>query len=198
MDYTKKTLDKNFIEWHNGVESYGLWCFIIESQEWLSIIQRYQQRLQKYLIEGYHRIPHITISTVGLMKPSQWNQLEKQLTMLQSSCFTAPEIEIKNFDSYAHNPILRVSFQDSELKQLRKALAEIAMDNDDKEPFDPHITLGHYNDKIPFASLFKSVSDISVTSCSSLKIHSLSFCIYQTHSINSELSIIHTVDIVNY
>ena len=147
---------RNFTEWHRGRKSYAVW--VLRCDESKAIKEKFKaarEHLSGYLLEHYHRQPHITLFVCGfLVEEHQYNddftqtQLEAQVQALGKTNIQPFEIEIGGMNSFASAPFLEVHDPDGGITRLREVLSYGACEFR-TAPYRPHLTIGLYSDRFP-------------------------------------------------
>ena len=186
---TQVLKERDYVEWHGGIEQYGFWCMKISDAGWLQNISELQGLLQPILLAGYSRFAHITVATVGLMSPHKWSVVERQMKAMQAIKVGAVHLGWRGFASYHHSPIIRVYCQTSSLTTIRACLHQVCV-GDDNPPYDPHITLGYYAQQLDISAVYQSVKPKEpMDAIQQVPVTELLFCTYNTTSIKGPIKI---------
>lgn len=198
--------DRDHVEWHDGVEKYGFWCFSVSDSKWLDNIKDLQSVLSPVLQRDYLRFPHVTVATLGLMTEANWCLFEQQLEALNILSMSPVVLDWQAFSSYIHVPIIRLAYQglvqqgrglqEHQIIQIRKQLHSIST-GDDQSDYDPHITLGYYSQCLEIDTVLQRVaqhsSNTDIECPKSHHFNELLFCTYQTSNIKGAIEIYHRV-----
>lgn len=147
---------RDFPEWRRGRKSYAVWVLRCDENE--AIKEKFKaarSHLGSYLLEHYHRQPHITLFVCGfLVEEHLYNddftraQLEAQAQALGKADIQPFEIEIGGMNSFASAPFLEVHDPLGGITRLREVLAHGAWEFR-TAPYRPHLTIGLYSDAFP-------------------------------------------------
>jgi 2'-5' RNA ligase len=157
---------RDFREWHRGRKTYSVW--LLRCNENTAIIEKFhaaREHLNAYLIEPYHRQPHITLFVCGfLVKEPRYNddftqvQLDAQVQALEKAEIQPFEIEIGGMNSFASAPFLEVQDPDGGIPRLREVLSQGACEFR-SALYRPHLTIGLYSDAFPGKELLARMAD---------------------------------------
>ncbi|PIE82108.1 MAG: hypothetical protein CSA11_01695 [Chloroflexi bacterium] len=171
LDQTPTTIPselRDFPEWHHGRERYGVW--VLRCDEYKGIQEMFKAaraHLKGYLLEPYHRQPHITLFACGfLVAENRYNddvtqaQLDAQVQALDKANVQPFEIEIGRLNSFASAPFLEVGDSDGGIPRLREALAH-GVSEFRTTPYRPHLTVGLYTEAFSSEQLLASMAAFS-------------------------------------
>ncbi|NQU30932.1 MAG: 2'-5' RNA ligase family protein [Anaerolineae bacterium] len=144
---------RDYPEWRRGRKSYAVW--VLRCDQSKAIQNKFNAarvHLQGYLLEPYHRQPHITLFVCGfLVEESQYNddftqpQLDAQVMALEKANIQQFEIEIGGMNSFASAPFLEIHDPEGGIPHLREILSRGAREFR-TAPYRPHLTIGLYAD----------------------------------------------------
>ena len=79
--------DRNFVEWHGGIEEYGFWAIGINDLKWVLAFKSARAQLSPFLYPGYHPAPHITLVPSGLLEVNHFSKshLHAQMATLRQA-----------------------------------------------------------------------------------------------------------------
>jgi 2'-5' RNA ligase len=147
--------NRDYPEWHHGRETYAVWVLQMENQAIQEKFKAAREHLSSYLLEPYHRQPHITLFVCGfLVDESQYNddftqaQLGAQMQALEKAKIQPFEIAIGGLNSFASAPFLEVHDPEGGIAHLREILASGAREFR-TAPYTPHLTVGLYAGAFP-------------------------------------------------
>jgi 2'-5' RNA ligase len=181
-------IERNYVEWHDGISQYGFWCIEIEEDNWLQHLKSITDAFSGDLQADYQRFPHITIATVGLMDDANWDIVQRQHALLQA--LNLPKIMLcwQGVASYQHCPIIKVTSENKSLLALRDSLLSISS-VDNTPIFDAHITLGYYAKSRLIENIEQYGNEDQYIPVSPLLIHNVKFCTYQTDTIKGPINV---------
>ncbi|HHS92165.1 MAG TPA: hypothetical protein ENK82_02345 [Campylobacterales bacterium] len=188
--------DRDHVAWHQGIKTYGFWCFKINNPSWLEKIKALQHALAPQLMDDYMRFPHITVATVGLMHRENGKLAKQQVSRLLEDTPKVVSLSWQEASSYKHVPIIRLKTNSLTLEEIRKRLHGITR-GDDTSLYDPHITLGYYAFPVELSSVYKNLERELLENSSEHFFNELHFCTYETSSIKGSLKIRNTIKLVN-
>lgn len=146
---------RDFPEWHCGRDTYAVWVLQMEDEAIYKKFAAAREHLNGYLLEPYHRQPHITLFVCGfLVDRPQYNddftraQVQSQIKALENAEIQPFEIEIGGLNSFASAPFLEVSDPNGGIARLRGVLSRGAREFR-TAPYTPHLTVGLYAGAFP-------------------------------------------------
>ncbi|MGI9316628.1 MAG: hypothetical protein ACR2QW_04780, partial [bacterium] len=71
--FTIKNIDQDFVSWHQGRSKYYFWAILIKQPDWIEASCQGRNYLERFLLSGYRRQPHITILPAGFSKMTDLN-----------------------------------------------------------------------------------------------------------------------------
>jgi len=147
--------NRDFPEWHRGRDTYAVWVLQMEDKAISKKFVAAREHLNGYLLEPYHRQPHITLFVCGfLVDRPQYNddfnrtQLQDQIQTLENTSIQPFEIVIGGLNSFASAPFLEVSDPEGGIARLRGVLSRGAREFR-TAPYTPHLTVGLYAGAFP-------------------------------------------------
>ena len=148
---------RDFPEWHLGRPAYALWALEFDTAVVMPHMEAAQRGLAPWLLEGYCRQPHITLSLCGLPNASPLHaddfgpdRMHAQVQALQRAQPAVFEIEIGGLDTFSSVPYLAVQEPGGQLAALRACLAN-ADTQGVPDSYVAHVTVGLYADVWPLA-----------------------------------------------
>ncbi len=183
---------RDYPEWHQSRSRYGVWCLPVECPQVLQRWQAVRAALGDWLHPDQRRQPHITLFVCGFpcVQPERDDDfaasaLQAQLDALTRQPLPAFSLQIGGLASYAGAPYLQVRDPGAALQPLRNLLAahsrEIRF-----APYDPHLTLGLYQQRRALAELPQSLRDLPALE---LPISELQFCSYEARDLAGPLRV---------
>jgi hypothetical protein len=157
--FTLRNVRRDFPEWHLGRPAYALWALAFDVTAVMPRLQAAQGHLAPWLLDGYCRQPHITVSLCGFptARPLHADdfgpkRLLAQMDALQQMRPARFAIEVGGLDTFTSVPYLTVHEGQGQLQKLHDCLA-IADLPAMLDPYIPHITVGLYADAWPMATV---------------------------------------------
>ena len=192
-ELTLANVRRDFPEWHLGRPRYALWALDVDMAPVRQRVQAAQRHLADFLLDGYQRQPHITLSLCGF--PSETprhaddfglDALRAQLDALRQAQFAPFEIEIGALDSFTSAPYLTVADAGGHIAALRRCLTGEA----GGEPgftYTPHVTVGLYADAWPTATVQTRLDSFTCGAPLHLRVARVSLMTYAAREIGGEL-----------
>jgi 2'-5' RNA ligase len=185
---------RDFPEWRHGRESYAVWVLLCDESK--SIQEKFKsarEHLNGYLLEPYHRQPHITLFVCGFLveehrhnddfTPTQWGA---QVQALEKSNIAPFEIEVGGMNSFASAPFLEIHDLDEGIPRLRETLSDGAREFR-TAPYRPHLTIGLYADELPSEKVLERIAAYGSRPVR-WKVKQVTLATYQAQEIAGELS----------
>ena len=155
--FTLRNVRRDFPEWHLGRTEYALWALDFDTTLIAARMAAAQRHLAPWLLEGYTRQAHITLSLCGFPSALPCHaddfgaaQLAAQLAGLQRLRPLPFEIAIGGLATFSSVPYFTVQAADGPLQALRACLAA-APASGTPDDYVPHVTVGLYADAWPLA-----------------------------------------------
>jgi 2'-5' RNA ligase len=194
---TAKTIphcERDFAEWHRGASQYGFWAVLVDDPDWLALFEAACSHVRQFIHPGYRRAPHITVAACGLLSEGHFSpQLQKrQTTALTEAKMTPFFLETGPLDSFTSAPYITVEYPAGSLDQIRSILAAVS-EEDDPADYKPHITLGLYQGAFDTSRVANHLSRFRHLPTRSLQVNELSFCVYETRSIQGPFIVLERV-----
>ncbi|MCW8929240.1 MAG: 2'-5' RNA ligase family protein [Gammaproteobacteria bacterium] len=185
---------RDFPEWHHGRKNYAVWVLLCDDNEALQEkFNAARQHLNSYLLEPYHRQPHITLFVCGFLSDEYrynddftYGQYESQLQVLKEANIEPFEIEVGGMNSFASAPFLEVSDPDEGILRLREILSKGANEFRTTS-YRPHLTIGLYAEAFSSEKILKQM-EVFVSKPVRLKVKQMALVSYKSHEIAGELS----------
>ncbi len=151
-DYTIPNLRQDFRDWHLGRSRYVFWAIDLDCPTVYRQVTAAGQYLADFLLDGYDRKPHITLSICGFLseQPKHTDDFgashfAAHLSALQKIQLQPFEIEIGTLASFSSAPFFHVNDPANSLSMLRNCLASTNQQNHQgSNHYIPHITVGLY------------------------------------------------------
>ncbi len=194
---------RDFPEWHLGRPRYALWALDVDVASVRQRVQAAQSHLAHWLLDGYQRQPHITLSLCGFPSDTPRHAddfgaeaLRAQLDALRQARPEPFEIEIGALDSFTSAPYLTVSDAGGHIAALRRCLSA----GDRNEPdgaYTPHVTVGLYADAWPTAAVQARLDSFACAAPLRLPVAGVSLMAYAAGEIGGALGRIADYDVEN-
>jgi 2'-5' RNA ligase len=191
--FTIRNVRRDFVEWHLGRAAYALWALHFDSTALLPRMQAAQAHLAPWLLDGYRRQPHITLSLCGFpsARPSHADDfgpalLHAQVAALQQARPTAFELEIGGLATFSSVPYFTVHAPAGHLQALRACLAPQPAQGA-HDDYTPHVTVGLYADAWPMDAVLASLRAFAVPERLRLQVRGISLLSYAATDIGGPL-----------
>ena len=186
---------RDFPEWHHGRETYAVWVLTMDDKTIQDKFVSAREHLNGYLLEPYHRQPHITLFVCGfLVDTPKYNddfthaQLQAQIQALENADIQPFEIEIGGLNSFASAPYLEVNDSSNGIAQLREILSRGAREFR-TAPYTPHLTVGLYAGAFPSMEVAKRMVEFQSKPILK-KVTQITLATYQAKEFAGKLSYI--------
>jgi 2'-5' RNA ligase len=191
---TVPCLDRNFMEWHNGISHYGFWAVVINDLNWIELWNAARVHMKRFIHPGYQRAPHITISACGLLDQNHFSteQFKQQWRALNQIMIPPFYLRVSSLNSFTTAPCLIVEDSTGTLRQIRDRLAVIS-EEDEPVQYQPHITLGFYRDAFNTVEVADCLVRFKYTPMKPMLVTELAFCVYETKEIQGQFRIMKRV-----
>lgn len=153
--YTIPNVRRDFSEWHLGRPRFAIWAIDVDFPVVSQKVNAAQQHLDDFLLCGYRRQPHITLSICGFPshKPKHSDdfglkQLEAQVLALGQVRLQPFEINIGRLASFSSAPFFHVSDTSNSIAALRACLT-LSTQGGLSGVYTPHVTVGLYEGAWP-------------------------------------------------
>jgi 2'-5' RNA ligase len=161
--FTLRNERRDFPQWHRGRPDYALWALDFDTAAIAPRMAAAQRHLAPWLLDGYVRQAHITLSLCGFPSPTPRHaddfgpaQLRAQLAALQQARPLPFAIAIGGLATFSSVPYFTVQAAGATLQTLRACLAApAALALPDR--YVPHVTVGLYADAWPLAAVQQSL-----------------------------------------
>jgi 2'-5' RNA ligase len=191
---TLRNVRRDFPEWHLGRPRYALWALDVDVAPVRQRVQAAQSHLAEFLLGGYQRQPHITLTLCGFPTNTPRHAddfgpetLRAQLDALRQARPEPFEIDIGALDSFTSAPYLTVRDAGGHIAALRRHLAA----GDRNEPdgaYTPHVTVGLYADAWPTAAVQARLDNFACGVPLRLRVTGVSLMAYAAGEISGLLT----------
>jgi 2'-5' RNA ligase len=191
---TVPCLDRNFVEWHNGISHYGFWAVVINDLNWIELWNAARTHIKRFIHPGYQRAPHITFIACGLIDQNHFSmeQLKLQYRVLGETMIPPFYLKVSSLNSFTTAPCLMIEDPAEALKQIREHLSKISKE-DTPVQYRPHITLGFYRDAFSTVEVAECLARFKYTSIKPMLVTELFYCVYETKEIQGRFKTIKRV-----
>jgi 2'-5' RNA ligase len=187
---TVPCLDRNFVEWHNGIAYYGFWAVVINDLNWIDLWNTARAQVKQFVHPDYQRRPHITIIACGLLDQAHFSaeHLDRQWRVLSEATIPPFYLKVTSLNSFATAPCLMIEDSTGVLKQIRDRFTVISKE-DVPVQYQPHITLGLYRDAFSTIEVADCLARFKYTSMKPTLVTELAFCVFETKEIQGQFRI---------
>lgn len=189
-------INRDFAEWHQGIPRYGFWAVVINDPASLELWNKAHAHVKRFIHPGYQRAPHVTIAACGLMHRDHFSgeQLRQQSRLLETAEIAPFYLRINpSLDSFTTAPFLMIDDPAGAIGQIRALLRSVAGDDAAPEHYRPHITLGFYRSAFDTADVSESLAGFTYPETNPVRVTELSFCTYETRSIQGCFEIVENI-----
>jgi 2'-5' RNA ligase len=203
--YTIKNLRQDFQRWRQGRSRYALWAIDVDFPEVCQQVTNAGQHLEKFLLEGYCRQPHITLGISGFLsskplsdKPQHADDyvassFEADVTALKNLQMQPFEIEVGTLASFSSAPFFHVNDPANNLHKLHACLHSVSSDANFQ--YVPHVTVGLYAEAWPTKAVSSHLDTFPQDFVTSHSISRISLMSYAAAEIGGKLVTIADYDL---
>lgn len=213
-DRTIAHIDRDFVEWHGGIERYAVWVILIEDPAWLDWFAKARDLVADLVLPGYERQPHVTVLAAGLLAPNHLTQttLEEQSAAVGRSDSATTSLQAIRLGASRSCPFIEVRDDSRVIPGLRNCLAGVHREDAPQEsdssrasdsPKDPpthkqprsvditppHITLGLFRGSESLSEVRRRLASVPAPDLPPLRVDTLHLCSYNTRSVQGPLRI---------
>ena len=189
---------RDYVEWHRGRTTYGLWLVELGTEEISQKVEAAQEHLSDFLLKPYHRQPHISLFICGFLaeNPSfdddySTEQLQAHAELLISASIKPFAIEIGGLNSFASAPFLEVRDPDNGIERVRAVLSTTTREIG-RSSFTPHVTVGLYSQSFQGRDVAGKISTFQSKPIR-LIVERVTFATYEAREIAGALTRKHTI-----
>jgi len=190
--------ERDYVEWHRGRTTYGLWLVELETEEISKKVQAARKHLADFLLKPYHRQPHISIFICGFLTEAlsfdddyTTEQLHVHAELLNNADIKPFAIEVGRLNSFASAPFLEVQDLNKGIERVRAVLSTTATEIG-RSSFTPHVTIGLYSRAFQSRIVTGKIS-IFQSKPVRLVVERLTFATYKAREIAGALAKKHSV-----
>ncbi|MDQ3060359.1 MAG: 2'-5' RNA ligase family protein [Pseudomonadota bacterium] len=191
---TIRNVRRDFSEWHLGRPRYALWALDVDVAPVRQRVQAAQDHMADWLLDGYQRQPHITLTLCGFPSDAPRHAddfgaeaLRAQLDALRQARPRSFEIDIGALASFTSAPYLSVHDEGGHIAALRGCLTG----GEGQEPgfvYMPHVTVGLYADAWPLSAVQARLDSFACDGPLRLRVAGISLMAYATGEIGGPLT----------
>lgn len=185
-EFTCKNEDRDFVEWHKGRERYAIWAIEINDEEWIGDLLKARDYLGEYLLQGRHRVAHITLFACGFFEENSV-LIESQMLAIKQAELKSFNIGLSELDSFLSAPYFSISDETNSIKNIRDVLEKHILE-DRSRVYAPHMTVGLYDDAYSTVLLSEKIKTYEIAPVSESIVRKISLMTFETKNIFSPLS----------
>ncbi|MBA4503740.1 2'-5' RNA ligase family protein [Marinobacterium marinum] len=197
--HTLATELRDFPEWHRGIRHYAVWTLPVDDQAWQQRLAHLQHRLSPFLHPGYVRQPHITLFAAGLVDNRHFppDRARQQAHVLRQLELSAIQLRATAVSTFTTAPWLGIQPVDNSLLYIRQALAKVIPEDAPADHYQPHITLGFYQQAYALEVIHTHLAALNHTlpPLPPLSIKRVELCYYATHEMQGRLTVADSVEL---
>lgn len=190
---TLRNVRRDFPEWHLGRPTYALWALHFDAAALQPRVRLAQQHLAPWLLKGYQRQPHITLSLCGFptlapQHPDDYGpqQFQAQLAALQALRAAPFEMAIGALESFSSVPYFTVQEPAGHLLALRRCL-EGRGSGAAPDDYTPHVTVGLYAGAWPLQRVQAELARLQLPAPLRVQVSGVSLLSYTASEIGGRL-----------
>lgn len=203
--YTIRNVKQDFQQWHQGRSRYALWAIDVNFPAVRQQTSAAQRHLEKFLLQGYRRQPHITLGISGFLSSKPLNgkpqladdyvpsSFEADVAALKNLQMQPFEIEIGTLASFSSAPFFHVNDPTNSLHELHACLHSV--NSDANFQYVPHVTVGLYAEAWPTEIVSSHLDAFPQDFVTSRLINSISLMSYAAPEIGGKLVTIADYDL---
>ena len=194
ISHTMALCNRDFVEWHGGVEEYGFWAIGVEDPVWIHTFESARVHLSQFLYPGYQRAPHITVAPSGLFDSEHFSEvhLKSQISTLVKAKIESFPVKTGSLNSFASAPYISIVDPTDSLDTIRELLQKTRKE-DNLGQYLPHVTLGHYREAFETAMVLGYLQNFWIFPIEPLVVKELLFCAYKTKESQGPFEVLERV-----
>lgn len=184
---------RDFPDWRHGRRRYAVWALDVDLPDLRRRSADTSCRLADYLLPGYRRQPHLTISLCGFpaVRPALDDDYAGATFAAQVAALAVARpapfaIEIGGPASFSSAAYFSVGDLQGGVANLRRILAGEGATDD--FPFVPHVSFGLYRAAFPLSEIFSRFAELEAGEPLRLEIGQLSWMTYEAAVIGGPLT----------
>ena len=187
---TLKNTDRDFVSWHQGRSEYYFWAISIKQADWIEAFGKGHCYLERFLLTGYRRQPHITILPAGFNNSTDLND-----TGLAEVCHSVEpfELSLGGLESFTSCPCFEVHDSTASLLTLRTKLKRILCDPicmESDQAYSAHVTVGLYDAEYPTHKLVKLMDQFEFKPVKPIRVTEFVLASYLSSSISGPIEVV--------
>lgn len=182
---TCKNENRDFVEWHKGRERYAIWAIEVKDEEWIRYLLNARDCLDEYLLQGQHRVAHITLFACGFYEENE-KLIEAQISSLKKEGLKSFTLGLSELDSFLSAPYFSISDVSNSLSCMRELLANHKLE-DGSGGYTPHMTVGLYDEAYSTVLLAEKIKTYERVTVSDIIVNKISLMTFETNDIFSPL-----------
>lgn len=193
---------RDYVEWHRGRTTYGLWLVELGTEEIFQQVAAAREHLSDFLLKPYHRQPHVSIFICGFLTEAatfdddySTEQLHVHAELLHNADIKPFVIEVGVLNSFASAPFLEVRDLDNGIERVRAVLSTTTREIG-RNSFTPHVTVGQYSQAFQSRIVAAKISMFQSKPIS-LTVERLTFATYEAREIAGALTRKHPVALLS-
>ena len=198
--YTIKNVKQDFHDWHQGRSRYVLWAIDVDFPTVRQQVAVACQHLDRFLLEGYCRQPHITLGISGFLNQKSQHaddytasSFEADLAALRNADIQPFKVEISTLASFSSAPFFHVSNPGNSLHKLHACLHSVTSDANFQ--YVPHVTVGLYSEAWPAQTVSDHLDNLQQKCVTSCLVDKISLMSYAASEIGGQLTTIADYDL---
>lgn len=186
-------------DWHQGIRQYAVWCLPVDNPDWQAFIHQAQVALASLLHTGYARQPHITLFAAGLVDKNHYTDIMRcaQIQSLELYSLSPVLLTASSLSTFSTAPWLGITDEDNQLQRLRNVLGLTHREDSPPPRYQPHVTLGFYNDIYPIETVLERLEPLQQQALAlpPLRIDRLQLCYYDTRQVQGRLDVKENIEL---
>jgi len=192
--FTVASMHKDFVDWRKGRSRYAIWAMDVDTPSLCTATTRIRQHLEDYLLPGYDRQPHITLSICGF--PAHTCRFDddytpaifrKQINCLELARIRPFTIEIGAPETFTSAAYFSVRDDEGGIARVRQALGN-GGPGEQGFTYIPHLSFGHYRGQFSVAEVTQRLRSCPDLPCDQLNIRRLVLMTYDASVISGTLT----------
>lgn len=184
--------DRDFPEWHGGVQRALAWALVLEVPEVSELVAAARARLHHRLLPRYERQPHVTLHFSGLDDVGSAARIDRELEQLRGVLGGPLELVPDGWGTFPMVPYLRLSCP--QLHEANRLLTHDAP-SEHRMTYVPHVTIGHYSGCWPLAAPLAELDGLPMPRRGPWTVDRLSLVSLATSDIAGPLHLEGTLDL---
>ena len=213
-DTTIAHVDRDFVEWHGGIERYAAWVILIQEPSWLDWFAEARDLVADLLLPGYERQPHVTVLAAGLLAPNHLSEvaINDQAAAIERTLSVQATLHAVGLGASRSCPFIEVRDDAPVIPDLRSRLDEVHVEDSPQNSYPerapdssrdlptgklaspaditpPHITLGLFRGSGSFEVVRRRLARVRQPDLPTLRVNTLHLCSYDTRYVQGPLRV---------